>query len=242
MHGCPTWPSAPRTEFEVYHSPRTSGELEAPDSPAAAAQWLPMTSPVDASADAAAPMREALRLASVAASHGEVPVGAVVVQDGIIIGRGYNRPISGVDPTAHAEIVAIRQAASYLGNYRLTGADLYVTIEPCAMCAGALVHARIARLCLRRARTARWCRRVHRPGAGGAWPQPPCRRRRRRARRRGPAPHAGILPRPPHASCSRRVRLAATWPALARQALARTGAAIHHVLPFGSMTPALRCP
>ena len=92
------------------------------------------------------PMREALRLAAHAAALGEVPVGAVVVLDGVIIGRGYNRPISGVDPTAHAEIVAIRQAASYLGNYRLTGADLYVTVEPCTMCAGALVHARIARL------------------------------------------------------------------------------------------------
>ena len=93
-----------------------------------------------------APMREALRLAAQAAAVGEVPVGAVVVRDGVIIGRGYNRPISGVDPTAHAEIVAIRQAAAYCGNYRLTGAELYVTVEPCTMCAGALVHARIARL------------------------------------------------------------------------------------------------
>lgn len=91
-------------------------------------------------------MREALRLAGVAAAHGEVPVGAVVVLDDVIIGRGYNRPITGVDPTAHAEIVAIRQAAAYTGNYRLTGASLHVTIEPCTMCAGALVHARIARL------------------------------------------------------------------------------------------------
>ncbi|WP_239491742.1 tRNA adenosine(34) deaminase TadA [Luteitalea sp. TBR-22] len=91
-------------------------------------------------------MREALRLAGHAASLGEVPVGAVVVLDGLVIGRGYNRPISGVDPTAHAEIVALRQAAAYLGNYRLTGAQLYVTVEPCTMCAGALVHARIARL------------------------------------------------------------------------------------------------
>ena len=91
-------------------------------------------------------MREALRLAGTAAALGEVPVGAVVVRDGVIIGRGYNRPISGVDPTAHAEIVALRQAAAYLGNYRLTGSDLYVTVEPCTMCAGALVHARISRL------------------------------------------------------------------------------------------------
>ena len=91
-------------------------------------------------------MREAQRLAGDAAALGEVPVGAVVVRDGVIIGRGYNRPISGVDPTAHAEIVALRQAAAYIGNYRLTGADLYVTVEPCTMCAGALVHARIGRL------------------------------------------------------------------------------------------------
>ena len=96
--------------------------------------------------DPTGPMREALRLAGAAAACGEVPVGAVVVQDGVIIGRGANRPISGVDPTAHAEIVALRQAAAYTGNYRLTGVSLYVTIEPCTMCAGALVHARIARL------------------------------------------------------------------------------------------------
>jgi tRNA(adenine34) deaminase len=93
-----------------------------------------------------APMREALRLAAHAASLGEVPVGAVVVRDGIIIGRGFNRPIGSLDPTAHAEMVALRQAAAYVGNYRLTGSDLYVTVEPCTMCAGALVHARISRL------------------------------------------------------------------------------------------------
>lgn len=91
-------------------------------------------------------MREALRLAAHAATLGEVPVGAVVVRDGVIIGRGFNRPIGSHDPTAHAEMVALRQAAAYLGNYRLTGCDLYVTIEPCTMCAGALVHARISRL------------------------------------------------------------------------------------------------
>jgi tRNA(adenine34) deaminase len=91
-------------------------------------------------------MREALRLAAEAGALGEVPVGAVVVRDGVIIGRGFNRPISGVDPTAHAEMVALRQAAAYVGNYRLTGAHLHVTVEPCTMCAGALVHARIARL------------------------------------------------------------------------------------------------
>ncbi len=91
-------------------------------------------------------MTEALRLAALAGAQGEVPVGAVVVLDGIIVGRGFNRPISARDPTAHAEIVALRAAAAYVGNYRLTGADLYVTVEPCAMCAGALVHARIRRL------------------------------------------------------------------------------------------------
>ncbi len=91
-------------------------------------------------------MREALRLAATAGAAGEVPIGAVVVLDGVIIGRGVNRPIGARDPSAHAEIVAIRQAAAYLGNYRLTGSQLYVTLEPCAMCAGALVHARIARL------------------------------------------------------------------------------------------------
>ena len=91
-------------------------------------------------------MREALRLAALGGEQGEVPVGAVVVLDDVIIGRGYNRPIIAIDPTAHAEVVALRQAAAYTGNYRLTGADLYVTVEPCTMCAGALLHARITRL------------------------------------------------------------------------------------------------
>jgi tRNA(adenine34) deaminase len=91
-------------------------------------------------------MRRALQLAGRAADEGEVPVGAVVVMDGRIVGQGFNRPIRAQDPTAHAEIVALRSAAAQVGNYRLTGADLYVTIEPCLMCAGALVHARIARL------------------------------------------------------------------------------------------------
>jgi tRNA(adenine34) deaminase len=89
-------------------------------------------------------MREALTLAGAAAREGEVPVGAVVVMDGRIVGRGFNRPIGSHDPTAHAEIVAIRDAAAALGNYRLTGATLYVTIEPCLMCVGAMIHARIA--------------------------------------------------------------------------------------------------
>ncbi len=91
-------------------------------------------------------MREALALAAEAAAAGEVPVGAVVVKDGRVIGRGYNRPISSADPTAHAEIVALREAAAAEGNYRLPGCELYVTLEPCAMCVGALVHARLARV------------------------------------------------------------------------------------------------
>jgi tRNA(adenine34) deaminase len=91
-------------------------------------------------------MREALALASQAAAAGEVPVGAVVVRDGQVIGRGYNRPITSCDPTAHAEIVALRDAARAVDNYRLPGCELYVTLEPCAMCVGAMVHARIARI------------------------------------------------------------------------------------------------
>jgi len=91
-------------------------------------------------------MRAALELAAQAAAAGEVPVGAVVVKDGEIIGRGYNHPIAAHDPTAHAEIIALRDAAQHLGNYRLGGCDLYVSLEPCVMCAGAILHARIARL------------------------------------------------------------------------------------------------
>ncbi|HUO44538.1 MAG TPA: tRNA adenosine(34) deaminase TadA [Burkholderiales bacterium] len=91
-------------------------------------------------------MREALALAQQAAAAGEVPVGAVIVKDGVIIGRGYNQPISSRDPSAHAEIVAMREAAARLGNYRLADCDLYATLEPCPMCAGAIMHARIARL------------------------------------------------------------------------------------------------
>ena len=91
-------------------------------------------------------MQEALELAREGAALGEVPVGAVVVKDGLVVGRGYNQPISGHDPTAHAEIVAMRDAAQHVGNYRLTGCALYVTLEPCAMCAGAIIHARLARL------------------------------------------------------------------------------------------------
>jgi tRNA(adenine34) deaminase len=96
--------------------------------------------------DGEAFMREALALAAQAARAGEVPVGAVVVKEGRVIGRGYNRPISSRDPTAHAEIVALREAAAAEGNYRLPGCELYVTLEPCAMCVGAMVHARIGRI------------------------------------------------------------------------------------------------
>ena len=91
-------------------------------------------------------MRRALELARRAQQEGEVPVGSIVVFEDKIIGEGWNRPISAADPTAHAEIQAIRSAASSLKNYRLTGATLYVTLEPCEMCVGAVFHARIARV------------------------------------------------------------------------------------------------
>ena len=91
-------------------------------------------------------MRRALELAKHAQSEGEVPIGALVVLQEKIIGEGWNRPIAAKDPTAHAEIQAIRAAASSTGNYRLTGATLYVTLEPCEMCVGAMFHARIARV------------------------------------------------------------------------------------------------
>ena len=91
-------------------------------------------------------MDEALALAHAAALRGEVPVGAVVVRDGEVIGRGGNAPIAGSDPTAHAEIEALRDAARALSNYRLVGCELFTTLEPCAMCAGAILHSRIARV------------------------------------------------------------------------------------------------
>ena len=91
-------------------------------------------------------MEQALEQARLAAQAGEVPVGALVIKDGEIIGLGHNRNLLDHDPAAHAEIVALRQAAARLGNHRLTGCEMFVTIEPCAMCAGALVHARLARL------------------------------------------------------------------------------------------------
>lgn len=91
-------------------------------------------------------MRRALELARMAADAGEVPVGAVVVRDGAVLGEGHNAPRALADPTAHAEVLAIRRAAEALGSERLEGCDLFVTLEPCAMCAGAMVHARVARL------------------------------------------------------------------------------------------------
>ncbi len=91
-------------------------------------------------------MRKALALARKAEAEGEVPVGAVLVREGEIVGEGWNRPIGAQDPTAHAEIEALRDAARRLGNYRLPETTLYVTLEPCPMCAGAIVHARVARV------------------------------------------------------------------------------------------------
>ena len=91
-------------------------------------------------------MEEALRSAQRALEMGEVPVGAIVVRAGTVVGRGCNRNLADSDPTAHAEVIALREAGEALGNHRLGGCDLFVTIEPCAMCAGALVHARIKRL------------------------------------------------------------------------------------------------
>lgn len=102
--------------------------------------------PVTVSAGDEELMRAAVVQARRARDRHEVPVGAIVALDGFVVGRGCNEPIHRVDPTAHAEIVALRDAAHTVGNYRLTGAVMYVTVEPCAMCAGALVHARIARL------------------------------------------------------------------------------------------------
>lgn len=91
-------------------------------------------------------MSRAIKLARQAEAAGEVPVGAVIVKDGVVVGEGWNRPISTSDPSAHAEMIAMRTAAQALGNYRLLDTTLYVTLEPCAMCAGAMVHARVKRL------------------------------------------------------------------------------------------------
>ena len=128
-------------------------------------------------------MRAALALAARAAARGEVPVGAVVVKDGEIVGRGGNAPIAANDPTAHAEIAALRDAGAALGNYRLPGCTLYVTLEPCLMCAGAIMHARIARVV--------YGASDPKTGACGSVvdavrhrsTQPPCRGQRRRAGR-----------------------------------------------------------
>lgn len=100
----------------------------------------------DTSTDHEVWMRRALALADRAANEGEVPVGAVLVRDGELLGEGWNQPISAADPTAHAEIVALRDAARVCNNYRLPGSTLYVTLEPCTMCAGAMVHARVETL------------------------------------------------------------------------------------------------
>jgi tRNA(adenine34) deaminase len=109
-----------------------------------------MTKPDPAAADTrtdAVPfMRRALELAGNAELAGEVPVGAVLVLDGVVIGEGWNRPIGACDPTSHAEIEALRAGARKVGNYRLAGSTLYVTMEPCPMCAGAMIHARVAQL------------------------------------------------------------------------------------------------
>ena len=105
-------------------------------------------------------MRRALELAHLAAQEGEVPVGAVLVKDADIVGEGRNGPISNSDPTAHAEIQAIRAACRSLGNYRIPNTTLYVTLEPCTMCAGALIHARVSRVVI--------AAREPRAGAGGS--------------------------------------------------------------------------
>jgi tRNA(adenine34) deaminase len=91
-------------------------------------------------------MRQALTLAQQAESLGEVPVGAIVVKEGVVVGRGFNSPISRRDPSAHAEMMALRDAGQCIGNYRLVGCELFVTLEPCVMCVGAMFHARIARV------------------------------------------------------------------------------------------------
>ena len=101
---------------------------------------------VPATREDAVYMRRALELAQNAEAAGEVPVGAVLVLDGVVVGEGWNRPIGSSDPTSHAEIEALRAGARQLGNYRLSGSTLYVTMEPCPMCAGAMIHARVGRL------------------------------------------------------------------------------------------------
>lgn len=122
----------PKTTCELfsYFRVRSSGEVSPTLNMLTAEDW----------------MRRAILLAKQAASNGEVPVGAILVKDGDIVGKGWNRPIHENDPSAHAEILALRDAGRRLGNYRLPGTTLYVTLEPCAMCAGALIHARVDRV------------------------------------------------------------------------------------------------
>jgi len=119
----------------VSHDPPLDPMLEPPDA----------VTPVGDAADAHW-MTHAMTLARRAEAQGEVPVGAVVVRDGTILGEGWNQPIGLHDPSAHAEMIALREAAARAGNYRLPGTTLYVTLEPCVMCAGAIVHARVSRL------------------------------------------------------------------------------------------------
>jgi len=114
--------------------------------PPSAPETVPAPTPSHEDPDALRFMGMALKQARLAWLEGEVPVGAVVVKDGEVVSVGYNRPIGRHDPTAHAEIVALRAAADKLGNYRLPGCELYVTLEPCIMCSGAMMHARIARV------------------------------------------------------------------------------------------------
>ena len=139
-------------------------------------------------------MEKALAQARLALAAGEVPIGAVIVAAGNVVGEGFNQPISGTDPTAHAEIVALRQAASATGNYRLTGCTLYVTVEPCVMCVGAAFNARLDRLVYGadepKFGAIRSVMRAEEPA-----PQPPVRGRGRRAWRGVPGPDGGVLPR-----------------------------------------------
>ena len=128
-------------------------------------------------------MRLALDEARRAEAAGEVPIGAVVVLDGQVIGRGFNRPISDVDPTAHAEILALREAARAVGNYRLVGADVYVTIEPCLMCVGALVLARVRTVVFGAREPKTGGAGVDDAAAGDPDAEPPLRGRRGRAGR-----------------------------------------------------------
>ena len=144
-------------------------------------------------------MQAALEQAQRALAAGEVPIGAVVVVDGRIVGRGFNQPISAVDPTAHAEVLALRAAARHTGNYRLTGATVYVTVEPCLMCVGALVHARVREVVYGATEPKLGRARIHGAGPRVAGPQPPVCGDRRGSGGGLPRPDPAVLPRP--ASC-----------------------------------------